>query len=233
LEATVANDTANPASNWQVAINLNQSTINQGVSGAELNVIGGVPIFSPNQNSPQLLQPGSSATFTFSVNKAGSNYMPTIATVNGVANGTSGAGIPASGVDTIAQAVATGALNIAIDYENNKPGNNGDPNYAQYDNLIWSSQSFVISGSTIAFDPNAPGYAFVPNQAKADLGFMQMDPGVAAYLVDGLQSCFNDSSGIRSGRVWKRRLQRIRTSAHVGVIGIDPRCMNANQHLTG
>src|SRR5580658_9525224 len=69
LEATVANDTANPASNWQVAINLNQSTINQGVSGAELNVIGGVPIFSPNQNSPQLLQPGSSATFTFSVNK--------------------------------------------------------------------------------------------------------------------------------------------------------------------
>ena len=53
------------------------------------------------------------------------------------------------------------------------------------------------------------------------------------HLFDAVANCFNDAGGIRSRRVWKRRFQGIRTSAHVGVIGIDPRRMNAHQHLTG
>src|SRR6516225_10965790 len=53
------------------------------------------------------------------------------------------------------------------------------------------------------------------------------------HLFDAVANCFNDSSGIRSGRVRKRRLQSIRTSAYVGVIGIDSSRMNAHQHLAG
>jgi hypothetical protein len=197
LTGTVKNNTPNPASNWQVAVALNNSTLNQGLVGyVEVNVIGGVPIFSPNQNTQQPLGVGQSATFSFSVKPTStSNFTPTISTVDGVANGTFGVGTKATGIDPIAQSVATGALNIAAAYENNKLANDGDPNYAQYDNLIWTAQSYAISGNTIVFDPNMPGYAFIPNQAKAELAFVQLDPSVASYLVNGLQSCFNDSSG--------------------------------------
>jgi hypothetical protein len=197
LTGTVTNNTPNPASNWQVAVALNNSTLDQGLVGnVEVDVIGGVPVFSPNQNTLQPLGVGQSTTFSFSVKPTStSNFTPTISTVDGVANGTYGVGSKATGIDAIAQAAATAALNVAAAYENNKPANDGDPNYAQYDGLIWSAQSYVISGSTIEFDPNVPGYAFISNAAKAELAFAQMDPSVASYLVDGLQSCFNDSSG--------------------------------------
>jgi hypothetical protein len=197
LTLVVTNNTPNPASNWQVAIALNNSTLNQGSNGGEVNMIGGQAVFSPNQNSPASLGVGaSSAPVTFSVSPTStSNFTPTIATVDGVANGAAGAGVLATGVDPIAQSVATGAMNIAIAYETNKLSNDGDPDYAQYDSFIWDAHSYIISGSTIEFDSNVPGYAFIPNQAKAELAFAQLDASVAAYLVDGLQSCFADSSG--------------------------------------
>jgi hypothetical protein len=197
LTATVTNNTPNPASNWQVAVALNNSTLDQGLVGnVEVDVIGGVPVFSPNQNTQEPLGVGQSTTFSFSVKPTStSNFTPTISTVDGVANGTFGVSAAATGIDAIAQAAATAALNVAAAYEDSKPANDGDPNYAQYDGLIWSAQSYVISGSTIAFDPNVPGYAFISQAAKAELAFAQLDPSVASYLVDGLQSCFNDSSG--------------------------------------
>jgi len=196
LMGTVTNNTSNPASNWQVAIALNNSTLNQGINGAEANIINGSVVFSPNQNSQGPLGVGQSTTFTFSVRPTSTNnFLPTVSTVDGVANGTFGVGSAATGIDAIAQAAATAALNVAAAYENNEPASDGDPNYAQYDGLIWSAQSYVISGNTIAFDPNVPGYAFISEAAKAELAFAQLDPSVASYLVDGLQSCFNDSSG--------------------------------------
>jgi len=192
--ATVTNRSAEPAYNWQVGINFNQSTLQQGTSGAEVDTIAGVSVFTPTANG-HVVAAGGSTTFTFSGAITGSNYLPTIASVDGVANGAPGAGNPADGVDHIARAVATGALNVAEAYENFKAPTNGDPNYAQYDGLIWSAQSFVVSGNKIAFDPNVPGYAFVPVQAQAQLDAMQDNPSVASYLVTGLASCFADTSG--------------------------------------
>jgi hypothetical protein len=192
--ATVTNNSAEPASNWQVAMNFNQSTLQPGIQSCEVDTIAGVSVFTPNTNGKVLL-PGASMTFEFSANITGTNYTPTIVSVDGVANGTPGAGNPADGVDHIARAVATGALNVAEAYENNKLPNNGDANYAQYDGLIWSAQSYVISGNKIAFDPNVPGYAFIPVQAQAQLDAMQDSPSVASYLVTGLASCFADTSG--------------------------------------
>jgi hypothetical protein len=192
--ATVTNYSSEPAYNWQVAINLNQSTLQPGIQSAEVDIIEGVPVFTPNGNS-RVLPAGATTTFAFSAAITGSNYVPTIASIDGVANGSPGAGNPADGVDRIARAVATGALSVAEAYENYKLPSNGDPNYAQYDGLIWSAQSYVISGNQIAFDPNVPGYAFVPVQAQAQLEAMQDNPSVASYLVTGLASCFADTSG--------------------------------------
>jgi hypothetical protein len=192
--ATVANNSAEPAYNWQVAVDFNQATLQPGTPGTEVDVIAGVPVFTPNTNG-KMLAPGASTTFTFTADITGPNYLPTIISVDGMANGAPGTGNPADGVDRIARAVATGALNVAEAYENFKLPNNGDSNYAQYDGLIWSAQSFVISGNKIEFDPNVPGYAFVPVQAQAQLDAMQDSPSVASYLVTGLASCFADSSG--------------------------------------
>jgi hypothetical protein len=195
---TVKNGSPNPASNWQVAVNLNDAYLMQtgapSTVGAEASSIGGNTVFAPN-SSGTVLSPGKSATFSITGTITGSNYLPTIVSVDGVANGTAGAGNKADGVDHIARAVATGALNLALAYENHKLANDGDSEYANYDGLIWSGQSFVISGSQIAFDPKVPGYKFVPTQAIAALEAMQDNPSVASYLTAGLTSCFADTSG--------------------------------------
>jgi len=191
---TVMNSSSEPATNWQVGINLNGATLQQGQNGAEVFTIGGVPVFTPNSNS-KMLAAGASTTFSFPTAFTGSFVAPTVASVDGVANGAPGAGMPADGVDRIARAVATGAVNVAEAYENNKLPNTGDANYAQYDGLIWSAQTYIISGNKIAFDTTAPGYAFVPVQAQAQLDAMQDSPTVASYLVTGLSSCFADTSG--------------------------------------
>ena len=54
---------------------------------------------------------------------------------------------------------------------------------------------------------------------------------ISLHFFDALDNRFNDSGGIRSRRVWERRFQGIRTSAHVGVIGIDPRRIPAPHRL--
>jgi hypothetical protein len=193
VKVTLTNDSANPFSNWQVAVELNQSVLAGGISGqVELNQIGGLQVISPN-NQAGTLSPGASISFTFPINETGSNWTPTIASVNGVANGSSGAGLAADGVDHIARGAATAALNVAAAYANYKLPNNGDSMYANYDGFIWAAQAYAISGGQIIFDPNVPGYSYIPNQAKAELAFSQLDPSVASYLVDGLQSCFNNT----------------------------------------
>jgi hypothetical protein len=195
---TVKNASAEPAYSWQVALNLNQAYLMQTGSpstvGAEAFTIGGNTVFAPN-GSAKVLSPGASTTFTITGTITGKNYVPTIVSVDGVANGTAGAGYPAGSLDHISRAVATGAVAVAEAYENHKLPNKGDANYANYDGLIWSSQSFVISGSKIAFDPNVPGYAYIPVQAMAQLDAMQDNPSVASYLAAGLASCFADTSG--------------------------------------
>lgn len=180
-----------------MALDLNQSYLMQTGSptvGAEAFTIGGNAVFAPN-SSANVLSPGASATFSFTGTISGANYLPTIVSVDGVANGAAGAGNPADGIDHISRAVATGALAVAEAYENNKLPNKGDSSYAMYDGLIWSSQSFVLSGSKIAFDPNVPGYAYIPVQAMAQLDAMQDNLSVASYLAAGLASCFADTSG--------------------------------------
>jgi hypothetical protein len=94
-------------------------------------------------------------------------------------------------------AAATAALNVAIAYENNKLANTGDSQYATYDNLIWTAQIYSLTsdGTKIQFDPNGPGYKFVPNQAMAMLEAAQDNAALASYLVGGLKSCFTTTSG--------------------------------------
>jgi len=111
------------------------------------------------------------------------------------------------GIDHIARAAATAGVVIAIDYENNKLPNNGDPNYALYDDLILSSQMYIVSNGQMIFDPNAPGYAFVPSQAKAALAAIQDNTDVATYLTGGLTSCFHDTTGFH---VWDFRVETLK-----------------------
>jgi len=53
------------------------------------------------------------------------------------------------------------------------------------------------------------------------------------HFFDALANRFNDCGAIRSRSVGQRWLQGIGASAHVGVIGIDPGRVNADQHLAG
>jgi hypothetical protein len=56
---------------------------------------------------------------------------------------------------------------------------------------------------------------------------------VSLHFFDALANRFNHSGAIRSGSVGEWRFHGIGARAHVGVIGIDPGCMNAHQHLAG
>jgi Cellulose binding domain len=190
---TVQNNGAEPASNWQVAVNLNQSTLAQGTSGAEARMMNGLAVFTPDQNA-RTLSPGASTSFNFSTAITGSSHVPAVTLVDGVAPGTANSGNPADGVDHIARGAANGAFEVALAYENDKIAGNGDPNYKLYDRLIWSAHSYRVAsdGATIEFDPNVPGYAFVPASSKAALAIAQLDPSVASYLATGLLSCLSD-----------------------------------------
>jgi hypothetical protein len=117
-----------------------------------------------------------------------------------VANGTGGAAT--DGVDHIARTASSGALAVAFQYEDNKLANQGDSNYAIYDGLIWDSHSYIVQSAangvswpTIAFDPNVPGYKYIPQQAMSALATIQQDASVSAFLVNGLESCLHDVNG--------------------------------------
>jgi hypothetical protein len=207
---TVKNNTAEPLTNWQVLVNMGPRPSNQNlstihvtwlqpsgaaaVSGAFVNDLGSNTLFMPTSSTANIAA-GGSQTITWSGDW--NNTTPSIVSVDGMASGTANAGNAANGIDPIALAAATTALSIATHYEKDKLPNTGDANYAIYDQTIWSAQSFrVASGNaSIEYDPNMPGYAFIPNSVKADLGFAQLDPSVASYLTAGLVSCFGVSDG--------------------------------------
>jgi hypothetical protein len=187
----VTNNGNGTASNWQVAVDLAGATP-QNANGAEILNIGGVWTLTPSMNGT-MLAPGASISVQLNATYTGTYVAPAILSVDGMANGTGGTS--PDGVDHIARTAASGALGVAFQYENNKLPNNGDSMYGYYDGLIWSAQAYVISNGAIAFDPNAPGYQFIPQQAMAALATVQQDPSVASYLVAGLASCFHDTSG--------------------------------------
>jgi hypothetical protein len=207
---TVTNNTAEPVTNWQVLVDMgprpsdpNKTTIRvqwlqpagaAAVNGAYVNDLGNGTLFMPTSTTANI-GPGGSQTISWSGDWTGNN--PAVLSVDGMPSGTANAGNAADGIDPIALASASTALSIATHYEKDKLPNNGDPLYSLYDQTIWSAQSFrVASGSaSIEYDPNMPGYAFIPNSVKADLAFAQLDPSVASYLTAGLVSCFSVSDG--------------------------------------
>ncbi len=117
--------------------------------------------------------------------------------VDGHGSGNAGAEWPNDGTDHMSRAAATGALNVVLAYENNKLANNGDANYALYDSLLLSAHMYTINstGTAIQFDPNAPGYAFIPGAAFDALAVAQDSKEVASNLVSGLASCFATTNG--------------------------------------
>jgi hypothetical protein len=212
---TVANNSKEPVTNWQVLVNMGPRPSDQNKmliyptwqqpSGAAVTSsttanqaffsdLGSNELFMPTISTANIAA-GGSVTIKWSGDW--NNTTPSIVSVDGVGSGNALSGNPADGLDPIALSAATTALQIAYDYERGKLGNNGDSNYALYDQTIWSAQSFRIASgnASIEFDPNAPGYAFIPNSVKADLGFAQLDPTVASYLTAGLVSCFAVSDG--------------------------------------
>ncbi|MDP9151049.1 MAG: hypothetical protein M3O36_14050 [Myxococcota bacterium] len=202
---TLKNGSAEPATNWQVLVSFGSPSVNtvwpmwtqQGtaaVNGAEYDDFGSNVLFTPLADHAYI-KPGGSVTVTWTGTWNG--VTPTIVSVDGVASGAPGAGAPADGIDPIARSAATTALSIAMHYVKDKPANNGDKFYGTYDKTLWTSQSYRVAsgGNTIEFDPNAPGYFFVPNSAKAELAFAQLDPMVASYLTAGLVSCFSVTDG--------------------------------------
>jgi hypothetical protein len=198
-KVTVTNNSANPMTNWNVSMNMGTIALLTGnTSGAEVEIIAGNAVFNPGPYGTTLAANGGSTSFTFYGQYSGSSYTaPTINLVDGHANGFAGSEWPNDGVDHMARAAATAALNVAIAYENNKLPNNGDANYNQYDSLIWSAHMFTVNsaGTAIQFDPNAPGYAFVPIAAMNALDLAQNGKEVASYLVSGLASCLAKTNG--------------------------------------
>ena len=192
----VANQGTTPATNWQVGLAMGQAVLGSVQSNVQYLNINGQSVVVPRPGSASL-SPGASMSVTLlGTRPSGSTSVPVIATVDGDAPGTvgnPGMGWPSDGIDHVARAAATGALDVAAAYVNNKLPNNGDANYDSYDNFVWSSQAYVISAGKIAFDPNLPGYAFIPDAAKAALSAIQDAPEVASYLTAGLASCFADT----------------------------------------
>lgn len=199
----VTNGSSEPITNWQVVISMPKSTAtvsfgNQpglaAVTGAYVHDLGSNVLFVPTSSNANIAA-GGSQTITLGGKYGGT--MPSVVSVDGVASGTAYAGNAADGLDPVALTAATAAYKMAVDYEAGKLPNNGDANYPIYDQTIWSAQTFrVASGNaTIEFDPNAPGYAFVPNSLKVDLAVAQLDPSVASYLTAGLINCFAATDG--------------------------------------
>ncbi|MDP9149856.1 MAG: cellulose-binding domain-containing protein [Myxococcota bacterium] len=190
---TISNRSNEPVYSWQVAVDFHTgSFLSSGVSGAVATTIGGKPVFTPT-TTVNRIDPGKTYAFSFNGNATGASYWPSVTTVNGVPSGAVNAGNPADGIDHVSRAAASAALSVAYRYANDKlPNNPRDLMWYRYSDLIWDSHSYRVAsdGKTIEFDPNVPGYRFIPNSAKAELAFAQLDPAVASYMVTGLASCF-------------------------------------------
>ena len=144
---TVQNNSAAPASNWQVAINLNASNVtnlNWDQNRTAVDTINGLKVFSPSASAGTLAA-GASTTFSYTVTTSSGHPAPTIVSVDGMPSGSAAANSPADGVDHIARAAAGTALQIVRTYEKDKLANNGDTNYALYDDLVWTAQSYRIA----------------------------------------------------------------------------------------
>ncbi len=64
-------------------------------------------------------------------------------------------------------------------------------------------------------------------------GFRGVDPVTRFHFLDAFTDRLNHPGGIRSRSVGKRRLDCISSGAHVRVVGIHARRMNAHEHLPG
>jgi hypothetical protein len=189
---TLVNQGKEPINNWQIGIGFNTGSFNGTWAGTGVTYVAGVPVFTAPYYASTLAA-GASYSFTFTGKAAGDNYWPSVTSVDGVAPGTVNAGNPADGIDVISRAAATAAINVGRQYEIYKlPNLNYDPNFHIDSNLIWDSHAYRLAAGnqTIEFDPNVPGYAYIPNQAKAALAFAQLDRTVAWYLTTGLADCF-------------------------------------------
>jgi hypothetical protein len=197
---TVTNSSTTAQSNWQVALNLNESTIDKspsyggatGITGGEVVYNNGLAILTPT--GAGTLGAGASVQVTFTGDITGSNWTPTIANVDGIA----GSSAPATndGVDHIARAVATGALNVVTAWES------GRTTTDQTDFTLLDSHLYTVSsdGTQIVFQSRTPAtWATATSStalasASSALATAQMDPSVASYLVSGLLSCFADAT---------------------------------------
>jgi hypothetical protein len=187
----VTNSSSTNLSNWQVAVRLNGASIQNspqyggviGVSGGSVYYSGGLAIFTPVNG--YTLPSGGTATVTFTL-IGGSNV--SIDSTDGI-SGTF-APVPNDGVDHVAHAVATSALNVVEAFEK------GRTVVDQYDYYLLDSHLYTVSsdGSQLVFDPNAPGYSSIPQTAFSALATAQLDPSVAEYLVAGELSCLTDTS---------------------------------------
>ncbi len=192
-EVTITNNSNEPLYNWQIAVDFHTGAfIANSVVGADATIVGGKPVFTAGLTSGRI-DPGHNYVFTFKGTTAGTSHVPTVTTLDGLAPGSVNAGNPADGVDMTARAAASAALNVARKYVDDKlPNSPADIHYSIYTDLIWDSHSYRLAADnkTIEFDPNIPGYRFIPNSAKAELAFAQLDPAVASYMTTGLASCF-------------------------------------------
>jgi hypothetical protein len=176
---------------------MNQSYIDQaqtlggttGITGGSVYFRNGVPVITPYNGN--VLAPGASTTITFTGHKSGTNWTPSISSVDGIAGST--APLPSDGIDHIARAAATGALSLMVLQENSRAALSN----SIYDFLLLDSHIYKVAtdGSQIIFDSAAPGYSQISPDAMSALAAAQTDPSVASYLVTGLLSCFGDSDG--------------------------------------
>jgi hypothetical protein len=80
----------------------------------------------------------------------------------------------------------------AVACNGNESGNNGGPCWGD---AILNSQRYIVSGSTIEFNPSDPLYNYVPNAAKAALAIGQLNSSVASFLVGGQQWAQQNTNG--------------------------------------
>jgi hypothetical protein len=196
---TVTNSSTTKQNNWQVGLNLNQSNIGQnpsyggvaGIINGEVVYNNGLAVVTPTGPEGEgeagaTLSAGASTQVSFTGTITGSNWTPTIAEVDGVAG--SFAPVLNNGIDNIAQAVATAALNVITGWEAGRTTN------TLADFPLLDSHSYVVSGTQIVFDTNSVAGSIAPAAAVSALASAQADPATASYLVSGLLSCFADAS---------------------------------------
>lgn len=126
-------------------------------------------------------------------------YSQCLPPTSGSSGSSSSSNCPSGSNAPVQQAAASAAYSIlraaavaCAGVYNGESGSYGGPCFGD---AILNSQRYIVSGSTIIFNPSDPLYNYVPNAAKAALAVAQLNSSVAQFLVQGLTWAQQNTTG--------------------------------------